>query len=593
MHTSFILSFISIGLGILIYFLFLNKKKNVKANLFLAIAIGIISIAILVFPLLEYENVYTKAFASFIYGTKCIGMGENLEVLSKIDLTKTNGYIYFIFLNILFIAMPLLTAGFILSFLEKLISFIRLSLSKNKKLYVFSEVNEKSLLLAKSIEKQKDSKIIFAKVKDKTSLNVNAIKLNKKVTNIKFNKDSDVTFFMISKNEEQDLNETLELIELYKDREKTKIYVINQNEETPVVLDSTNKGKITVEIVNEKERAIFNLLNDMPLYLNSINNTISILIVGCGSLGQEFLRDATWCSMILGYKLEMLVIDLKADKIKENLESDYPELLNNYDIKFLNLDIKSSEAIKQLKSRKNINYILVSMNTDEKNISAAIMLRRLFIREFNREPIINLWIENEYKQDQILNLVNEKGNEYKFNAFGGIKELYQGNTIIDSNLERLAIQVNLAYDPNDTDLHNYNLREYNKRSSRASAIHLKYKMYSILKEKFTDDMKTNQEIFKDLYSKEIEQALIRNEHDRWTAYTRSIGYISVSTDKVASYYKTNKSYIHYLARMHPALVEFDKLDEVSNKLSKITGKKIDLIEKDKEIVSSICGKIKF
>ena len=108
---------------------------------------------------------------------------------------------------------------------------------------------------------------------------------------------------MISQDEEKNLTEALELISMYKNREKTKIYVINENEETPVILDSTDKGKITVEIINEKERAVFNLLNNKPLYLNAIDNTISILIVGCGNLGKEFLRDSVWYSMMVVYSL--------------------------------------------------------------------------------------------------------------------------------------------------------------------------------------------------------------------------------------------------------------------------------------------------
>ena len=147
MNSSFLLSLIVIGLGIIVFFFFLRKKNNVKLNLFTAIATGIISVAILVFPLLEYENVYIKALASFIYATKCIGLGQNLDVLSSITLETINDYLYFILLNILFIILPLLTVGFILSFIEKVLSSIRISLCSNKRICVFSEKNDKSLLI--------------------------------------------------------------------------------------------------------------------------------------------------------------------------------------------------------------------------------------------------------------------------------------------------------------------------------------------------------------------------------------------------------------------------------------------------------------
>ena len=94
------------------------------------------------------------------------------------------------------------------------------------------------------------------------------------------------------------------------DKYKTKsmmIYVINNTKEAPTILDSTDKGLLKVEVVNETERAIFSLLDNNPLYINTVNNQISLLIVGCGVVGREFLKDATWCGTLIGYKFKALV----------------------------------------------------------------------------------------------------------------------------------------------------------------------------------------------------------------------------------------------------------------------------------------------
>ena len=85
----------------------------------------------------------------------------------------------------------------------------------------------------------------------------------------------------------------------------------------------------------------------------------------------------------------------------------------------------------------------------------------------------------------------------------------------------------------------------------------------------------------------IEKMLIKNEHDRWNAYMRSIGYVTASIKDVESYYNKTNHYIHYLAKLHPALVEFDELDDVSKELSNITSKKVNLKESDKHIIKSI------
>ena len=81
--------------------------------------------------------------------------------------------------------------------------------------------------------------------------------------------------------------------------------------------------------------------------------------------------------------------------------------------------------------------------------------------------------------------------------------------------------------------------------------------------------------------------LTRNEHDRWTAYTRSIGYVHASIEDVKSYYPKTNHYVYYLARMHPALVTFEELDKLSDDLSKITGKEIDMVDSDRQIVKFI------
>ena len=595
MDFTFICACVCIALGFLLYFLYVKKMKSIKKNIFLALVTCVIAMTFLIYPLQnEYENVFTRVMASFIYALRCAGMGQNLQVVSKINLSDLNGELYFVLMNILFVTMPIITGSFILTFVENIITQISFLLLKNKELHIFSEVNSKSLLLARRLQKEKKSKIVFTDVVDKSKINVKSINMPKKITDINFERNNKkLNFYMISENEEENLNKTLELINKYKDRENTKINIVNDLAETSTILDSTNKGKVSVEIINEKERAIFNLLDKTPLYLNTIDKTISILIVGCGNLGKEFLKDATWCSMMVGYKLEILVIDINAEKVRDNIYIEAPEILDYYDIKFVTADIKSDEAIEALRNRPKVNYVLVSMNSDDKNLEASIMLRRFYLREFRREPIINLWILNEYKQEQISCIVNEKNNSYKLNAFGSFEDLYFRNNIVNSDIERIAEQIHLTYCPDDTKFEKYNLLEYNKRSSRASGLHIKYKIYSILQDKFSDDMKENLKLFRQVYNKEIEDELTRNEHDRWNAYTRSIGYIHATIDDVKNYYDKTNHYVYYLARMHPALVTFEELDKLSEELSKITGKNIDMIDYDRQIIKFINERVKF
>ena len=443
----------------------------------------------------------------------------------------------------------------------------------------------------KERKKEKNNEILFANVTDKNKIPIRAMYTKDKITNIKLNQwKNHITIYMISDKEDDNLTQTLELIEKQKENENITIKVFHNKEEASIILDSTEKGKIVVDVINEKERAIFNLLEDTPLFLKCSNKTISLLIIGCGNVGKEFLKDSIWCSTMIGYHTKILVIDKNANDRKEEIEIECPELLQYYDITFIESDIKKEKAIKEINKRKDIKYIVVSMDTDDKNIETAILLRRMFIKEWNQEPIINLWIENEYKRKQISAMKNEKHNSYQLNSFGSIEDLYDNNKIMNSELEKKAREIHLFYDPEDIYFQKYNLLESNKRSSRASALHRKYKYYSILQESYTEDEETNKKLLKNKYNKEIEEQLIKNEHERWNAYMRSMGYTKATIEEVNNYYPITHHYIHYLAKMHPAIVKYEELDKISKELSKITKKEINLKEYDKKIIKNIVEK---
>ena len=171
MKITFVLACITIIVGLIVYMIFYKKKKNMKKDISFALFIGIIAITVLIYPLQQdYKNTFVRIFASFIYALRCSGMGQNLQLLSKIDLSTVSGSVYFVLINTLFVIMPILTISFILSFIESALEKISLKLLKNKNLHIFSCINEKTLLIAKSLNNEKDSKIIFAGVDDKSKI---------------------------------------------------------------------------------------------------------------------------------------------------------------------------------------------------------------------------------------------------------------------------------------------------------------------------------------------------------------------------------------------------------------------------------------
>ena len=78
--------------------------------------------------------------------------------------------------------------------------------------------------------------------------------------------------------------------------------------------------------------------------------------------------------------------------------------------------------------------------------------------------------------------------------------------------------------------------------------------------------------------------LIINEHNRWMAYMRSIGFKKATIEDVQKYKTQTNHHINFLGKLHPALVEYDQLKEVEQKIG------VPLQNKDRMILCNI-GKI--
>lgn len=552
-----------------------------------------ISLAILVFPINEGKNIISKAVFSIIYAAQTIILAEDVSLANNININGIFEILYLGIIYILYLIMPLLTASFLLSLIDDFATKIKLNFASRGKVVIFSELNEKSVMLAEKLS-AKNTIFVFAnctnEIKNmfnKKIKNLKSITVSESIENINLNniKSEDITFYMITEQSDNDLEQTLRIIEKYKNR-KLNIYIITNSRIARTILDSTDKGNIRVEIVNEIERTVYKVLADIPLYINAVNNEISVLIVGAGKVGREFCKAIAWCGQIIGYKLKITVIDKRANFIKEKMDMNYPELLKKYQYNFIETDVNSKKMIEELDKVENINYVIIALNDEELNIKQAIFLRRYFIcrdkKEFKNKPIINVWVQDYLKNKQVNVLKNEKNNEYEFNAFGSIKQMYCDDSIINSRLEKMTQNVHLSYDPNDKELKQFYEKEYNIRSSRATALHIPYKMYSVLKEEYTGVLEKDLEKLENLLKDpEILENLAKNEHDRWVAYMRSDGYENATLEEVNNYIKNTNSYKHHLAKMHPALVEYERLDEVEKNLN------VSLKEADKEIIKKI------
>lgn len=576
----------------LITIIFSRNKKYIKSKLLILLTGFTTSLVILVLPLFKEYNLISQIVFSILYSLQVIILGQDFELINSIELTNALNTIYVISIYVLFLLEPLITATAILTFLGNNLSKLRIIFSRFKEILVFSEINEKTLTIAEKQYNKKKMQIIFVDTdenKEKYKKEISQLKaviFKQQITDLSL-KNKFVTYYLFSQSEEENLNNALTLLKQGNNKKKRirKIYILNNSEEARIILDSAPKNNIKLELINEKDRAILQHICDEPLYKNSINNQISILIVGCGKLGIEFLKVATWCGQLINHKLNINIIDINANKIKEKINIKYPELVDEYNYNFIEADIYSEKAIKELDKLKdqNINYVMVALDSESKNIDVAILLRRYFLQNdtdtYSRMPSINLWVEKNDKKIQIDSLKHDSVvNSYNLNSFGSIDEMYNTKSIVNSDIEALAMQVHGVYNPDDItkNLEEFYKLEYNKKSSRAVAVHIKYKLYSVLKDRYNGNLENDLDSninevlrqFNKIKDDNILNELVKNEHDRWNAYVRTDGFKYIAKEEVLKYKEITKNTKHFLAKLHPAIVEFDKLEEVENYLQK-------------------------
>ncbi len=145
------------------------------------------------------------------------------------------------------------------------------------------------------------------------------------------------------------------------------------------------------------------------LFLRSVRNkTISLLLLGMGSLGVEFLKNALWLYQVAGYRLEINIVDASVasngapKSIRKKLAHLWPGLIDDpekesfvkeedgfahYDIRFFeNVDCFTSDFDRLFREPESAERLrrtqlaVVTLGDDDKNIEAAISLRALFDR---------------------------------------------------------------------------------------------------------------------------------------------------------------------------------------------------------------------
>lgn len=503
------------------------------------------------------------------------------------NLSEKMSIAFSMYAALLYVLAPLLTFGIVLSFFKNVAAYRRYICGFYKDTYIFSELNEKSLALARSIsEDKKRSLFVFTDVfqrNDEQSFELQsrasrlgAICFKQDIVLINWNmhsKKKNLSFFIIGKDEGENITQTKLLLDAYKMRENTSLYLFSSSTEGELAVAHLEKGRMKVRRINEARSIMREALYtngarffDTAVQGKDDRKEINAVIIGLNGIGKEMLKGLSWFCQMDGYYVTINAFD--SDKNAEDLfRGECPELMSEkingekivgeceYDIKIHSGIIPGSASFGDIfNTIPTPTYVLVSLEDDSENIKQAVFARMLLERRGLKGVIVQAFVRNSQVTSVIKDAKNFKGEAYNIDFIGDVETTYSDAVILKSDLEAKGLRQHMKYPGcREEDFWNY---EYNYQSSISLAIHMKMREHC----KIPGAGKTEDEL------NDYERNIIeRIEHNRWNAYTRAEGYIYSGSPEKASR--------NDLGKMHSDLRPFDDLSEATKRLDSFVGTK--------------------
>ncbi len=467
---------------------------------------------------------------------------------------------------------PIMTFGVVLSFFKNISAYIRYLWEGRQDVYVFSELNAKSVCIARDLLKNNPKRcIVFTDVfeaNDEESFELQeqvwqmrAICFKNDIMAVNFRMPragKSLNLFTLGHDETENLDQAIALVEKYRNKPNINLYVFSSTVESELLLANIQKGQMKVRRINEIRSLVYRLLgeNGFEIFDRAVEDEegikhINAVIVGMGKHGTELAKALSWYCQMDGYRVRIDCFD-KDSLAQDRFTALCPELMDpkfngtqipgetRYTIRFHNGFLTDTGAFaREVKALPATTYAFVALGDDEQNVRTAVNLRMLFGQQ-GSSPMIQTVVFNSAQRRALEGICNYRGQPYDIWFIGDMESSYSERTIVDSELESRALAVHLKWGKAE-DFWAY---EYNYRSSVASALH------GLLKEHLKVPGAGKPE---EVLTKKERDLLEPLEHRRWNAYMRSEGYVFSGS--------THKSSRNDLAKMHHDLVPFEGLSE--------------------------------
>ncbi|MBQ2737338.1 MAG: hypothetical protein IJF38_01505 [Clostridia bacterium] len=473
---------------------------------------------------------WSNAFFSAIHGSLSLFVLEgsvDSSVALRIAFAVARDWqgVHYALGVLLSVVAPLLTFGFILTFFRNLLTHLAYRLKVrlfNPEVHVFSELNERSIALAKSIadgykytvSKEGEKRevrwptrrymIVFTDAFEKNeeenadlfdkARELGAILFKKDIASIGFYENRHY-FYLISENESEELRHAEQLIERYSKYEFStdydicaKVYLFSNGSRGRCFLDSYDKKSrnsmaLQVVRINDIRALIYDDLDKSGISLfekaKQVGDTriIRAVIVGLGMYGLEMLKALLWYCQVPGYRIEIKAFD-ENPEVVSRFRASCPEIMlgneypapegdMNYSLEISCASVGTQEFKSAIEECKRATFIFVCLGDDGVNISTSINIRS-WLKMLGCAPDIKTVVYNTGLKTR---MTSSQSSEHNIEIIGDVEGFYSVDTVINSALSGTALEVHKRWYGEGCNPNSLYMYQYGYYSSLANALH--------------------------------------------------------------------------------------------------------------------------
>ena len=581
----------------------LKKRNDFQAMTLTLTGAMSLAIGILTFPYnLQFSDLPIAIIQSIRSGLSGVAMGVDGDIPYEMELDDVSFRIFRFFLYTLYVLGPIAGSMFLVSFSSKIRN--ALSLAVGKHFYIFSGLDERSLMIGESIaEKDKEGTVVYCKGGDcdpalaSSARSIGALLMDGEDYKIVLFKNKKYEFFEIDGDETDRIKASARLCEeLLKQKNFdagnviVRVFASQNQRELILNLDRQYSDQIYLRHVDESNATAIDALS-MCSDVLAVQKKCNVALAADSDLVKPFLTNLI-CLLIKpegAYSISL--VGPKSSKIFSSLKEENPEI-NHYPVKVFDCSYgKEAEAL------KNPDLVFVLYEDDKLAYETATKIRRvLSSRKADLScPKIMCYVNDP----DFHKMIKEKD----IVLFGDPKKTISYDKLVNPDLEKAAERVHLSYmsssqiDPKEKEqfLKDSGFYHYqNQESSFAEALALTYKKKYILAQKKNDRL-SDEKFIDDWLSKERNMKRMADaEHDRWNAYERTHGWRRADRKLTASIirkYDGRRANDPEL-KLHPAIVGNDDLPAAEAMVNALleeygTDYRVHYLDADRDIIKKI------